>query len=243
MSFVAQMPGDHDRSEAPLDVAFVLDRRQPVSDQVYEALKQAIVSVRLLPGASISENRIGRHFGVSRTPIRAAILRLVDDGLIEVFPQQGSFVAPIKRGDLADNQFVRLSLEVAVLREVAARWTPEMSATSRAIVERQAAAVAADDVEGFHEADERFHQIMTEFAGRQGVWQAILLAKTRLTRFIRLFGQRERLPDAIAEHTAVLDALDAGDAAAAEARLVFHLDRIFTLVEKLPEERRRFVVD
>ncbi len=56
----------------PLPVSIVLERRQPVADQVYQALRSAIVTVRLLPGTPISENRICRHFGVSRTPARAA---------------------------------------------------------------------------------------------------------------------------------------------------------------------------
>ena len=85
---------DEDGRAAQLTIIF--DRRRQVGDQVYEALKKAIVSLRLPPGASISENRICRQIGVSRTPVRAAIIRLVEDGLIEVFPQKGSFVAPIK---------------------------------------------------------------------------------------------------------------------------------------------------
>ena len=79
-------------------VAFQLDRKQPVSEQIYEALKHSILTVQLLPGASISENTICRHFGVSRTPVRSAIVRLAEEGLIDVYPQQGSFVAPIRHG-------------------------------------------------------------------------------------------------------------------------------------------------
>ncbi len=92
------------------------DRRRQVSDQVYEALKKAIVSLRLPPGTSISENRICRQIGVSRTPVRSAIIRLVEDGLIEVFPQKGSFVAPIKLSAVRNNHFIRKALELAVLQ-------------------------------------------------------------------------------------------------------------------------------
>ena len=72
-----------------LQIGLQVDRGLPVSDQVYEALKQAIIKVKLLPGSLVSENRICRHFGVSRTPARTALVRLAEDGLIDVFPRQG----------------------------------------------------------------------------------------------------------------------------------------------------------
>ena len=84
------------RTAPPLAVSLSLNRKLPVADQVYEALKKAIVTLQLMPGASISENRICRTFGVSRTPVRSAIARLREEGLIDVYPQQGSFVAPIR---------------------------------------------------------------------------------------------------------------------------------------------------
>ena len=88
----------------PLPLTFRLDRRRIVSEQVYEALKAAIVGVRLLPGTWISENRICRHLGVSRTPVRTAIVRLAEEGLIDVYPQQGSFVAPIRLAGIAESR-------------------------------------------------------------------------------------------------------------------------------------------
>ena len=110
------------------------DRRRQVSDQVYEALKKAIVSLRLPPGTSISENRICRQIGVSRSPVRSAIIRLVEDGLIEVFPQKGSFVAPIKLSAVRSNHFIRKALELAVLQRCAQAWSSELAAQSRLIL-------------------------------------------------------------------------------------------------------------
>src|ERR1700733_15067866 len=136
-------------SEIEDDPAFPLriklDPRRQVSAQVYEALKKAIVSLQLPPGSSISENRICRHVGVSRTPVREAIIRLVEDELIEVFPQKGSFVAPIKLSAVRNNHFIRKSLELAVLRRAAEMWSPAPAAKARQIVERQAAALGDDD--------------------------------------------------------------------------------------------------
>jgi len=232
-----------DRDADTLDIAFRLDRKRPVADQVFEALKHAIVTVRLRPGTSISENRMCRHFGVSRTPVRSAIIRLADEGLIDVYPQQGSFVAPIRLGAVRDSHFVRKALELAVLTDAARLWTPEKSAEARAIVESQRTVLAAGDVDLFLDEDERLHQAFSTFAERQGVWATILAEKARLGRFVRLFGKPERLSAVIAEHLAVLDALDAGDAALARDRLEDHIDKIFKMFDEVPEQYRPYVVE
>ncbi len=88
---------------------------------------------------------------------------------------------------------------------------------------------------------------MTVFAERPGVWPAILQAKTRLSRFIRLISQiisyGERLPVVIDEHLAVLDALDRGAADEARARLDYHLDKIFRLFDEMPDQCRPYLTD
>ena len=231
------------REREALALSGRLNRKLTVSDQVYDALKEAIVTVKLLPGASISENRICQHFGVSRTPVRTAIVRLVEEGLIDVYPQQGSFVAPIRLSGIAESRFIRRVLEVAVLREAAAVWTPELSQRARAIIAAQAEAIAAGDTELFHREDERFHQAFCLFAGREGVWATIMLAKARLGRIRRLFGDADRLPVVVREHSAVLDALDAGDTEEAISRLEYHLDKIFEMVAQLRERYRPYVAD
>ena len=225
------------------DIRFQLDRRLPVADQVYGALRHAIVGVHLLPGTPISENSISRQFGVSRTPIRAAIQRLAEEGLIDVYPQQGSFVAPIRLSGIGDAHFVRRALEVAVLHETVKIWTPAMSAAARAVPARQRTLLDIGDTDGFHAADAEFHHLLMSFANREGVWTTIQAAWTRLARFMRLFGSPERLPLVIEEHIAIIDALDAGDAAGAEARLVYHIDRTFVLLDQLPDRYRRYVAD
>jgi len=241
MSAVAdEIEGDDD-ALSRLTVAF--DRRRPAGDQIYDALRQAIVSLSLPPGASISENRICRRIGVSRTPVRAAIIRLVEDGLIEVFPQKGSFVAPIKLGAVRDNHFIRKSLELAVLARAAAVWSPQIGAKSRQIVARQATALADDDTETFHRLDEEFHAAFCAAAGLQGVWSTIQIAKARVDRVHRLAATQGRLPQVIVEHSDILDALDVGAADRAAERLDYHLERAPTLMQSLIGVYDRYFVD
>ena len=236
------MQADKDVAEAPA-LDFRIDRKRPVTDQVYDALKAAIISVRLPPRASVSENRICGQFGVSRTPVRNAIIRLVEDELIEVFPQQGSFVAPIKLSNIKDSHFIRRSLELAVLDEAARIWTPALTAQSQAIIMCQKAALANDDIEQFHREDERFHHNFSVSAGLEGVWSAIRGAKARIDRLHRLAAIEGRLPKVIEEHVAVLDALAAGRAIEARAALSYHLDRILDLQGVLVERHKTYFAD
>ena len=232
-----------DEADALLRLTITFDRRRQVSEQVYEALKKAIVSLRLPPGTSISENRICRQIGVSRTPVRGAIIRLVEDGLIEVFPQKGSFVAPIKLSAVRNNHFIRKSLELAVLRRAAQVWSPDCAAKSRQILARQAAALEADDLEEFHELDEDFHRSFCNAARLDGVWTTIQIAKARVDRVHRLASAQGRLPLVIVEHRAILDALDEGDPERAQASLDYHLERAPTIMETLIAKHDKYFVD
>jgi DNA-binding GntR family transcriptional regulator len=229
--------------EDGLGFAAEIDRKRPVGDQIYEALKRAIITTRLLPGTSISENRICRHFGVSRTPVRSAVTRLSEEGLIDVYPQQGSFVSPIRLGEVRDSHFVRKNLELALLREAAVNWNEAKSAQARSIIETQRQALASGDTDLFFEEDEHFHQVFAAFAAREGVWSTVLMAKSRLARFVRLFGTPSRLPVVLDEHLLVLDALDAGKMDEAAQLMENHLDMIFHMLESLPEEYGPYVVE
>lgn len=233
-----------DRAEGDaLPLSLPIDRRRQVGDQVYEALKAAIVSVRLPPGAAISENRICRHFGVSRTPVRSAITRLVEDELIDVYPQQGSFVAPIRLANIHDSHFVRKALELAVLREAATLWSPALSGRARTVLAAQRLAIEAGDIDRFHGEDENFHHNFSSSAGLEGVWNTIRGARIRIDRLHRLAFTQGRMPNVLEEHQAVLDALDAGNAEEAAARLEYHVDKILDLLDTLRDRFSAYFAD
>ena len=110
----------------------VLDRRLPAAEQIYGHLREEIITCRLAPNEAISENRICGMFGVSRSPVRIALTRLAEDGLIDIFPQRGSFVAPIRMKQVQESQFARTALEMALVEVAAARWTAAHAAEAHA---------------------------------------------------------------------------------------------------------------
>ncbi|MEM7024082.1 MAG: GntR family transcriptional regulator, partial [Pseudomonadota bacterium] len=94
---------------------------QPLSQQIYGHMRRAIIEGRLEPGGTIDEPAVAHHFGVSRTPVREALLRLRQDGLVEIRRQAGTFVAPIDRTRVEEGMIVREALEPRALEIACAR--------------------------------------------------------------------------------------------------------------------------
>ncbi len=105
--------GDRSLRDA-LQASFL--RGAPLSQQVYEALRDAIVDVRVSPGALLRKEELCDLWGISRTPISEALARLAEDGPVEIRPQRGTFVSRILLDAVHEGAFVRRSLESAAIR-------------------------------------------------------------------------------------------------------------------------------
>ena len=218
-----------------------LDRRRNVADQIYAALRDAIVELRLLPRTLISENMICRQIGVSRTPVRNAIVRLVEEDLLDVFPQQGTYVAPIKMAKVRDGHFIRKALEIAILEKAASSWTSSASEEARAVLDEHEVLIGRGDIQAFFRVDVKFHQCFARAAGVEGVWRPIQHAKAHLDRLHCLaFPINDRMKAVALEHRAILDALEAGRLALARARLNAHLDVVLSMLAQIHDEHRDY---
>ncbi|HYG84935.1 MAG TPA: GntR family transcriptional regulator [Azospirillum sp.] len=227
-----------------------IDRRAPLAEQVYEVLRSDIVSGALPPHAQLSEPDLAERLQVSRTPLRLALARLSDEGLVVIYPQFGSFVAPIRLDAVAEAQFVREHLECALIRDAAARIDAPMLRTLRNNLDRQARALRDGDLEEFYALDEALHAAFAEAGGHAGVWKLIQHGKVHMDRVRHLSLSIDEHPSLLLEqHAAIVDALAAGNANAAEAALRVHLREVFATVQALgleefcapamPKRRRR----
>lgn len=188
----------------------------------------------------IVEKDIALEFGTSRTPVHEAVQRLAEDGLIEIRPRFGTFVARIPLDTIEEAMLVRRSLETAIVEKAAERATPEGISRLQGILDAQAECVRGNDISGFHITDEDFHAALAVLAGYPGVWHIILQAKTQIDRFRRLTLSLEgHLNDVLLEHREVAASIASGDPARAVASMQAHLNRvlpIFELVRKLRPE-------
>ncbi len=202
-------------------------RRTTASSRIYSELREELVSLQRRPGEPISEAEIALSYGLSRTPVREAILKLADEGLVDIFPQSGIFVSRIPLAALPEAIIVRKALEETTAGMAAQRATPSQIMNLQAIVQRQREADAARDREGFHQADEAFHSSIAEIAGYPGIWRLILQVKVHVDRYRRLtLPVAGRMTQVIAEHEPILAAIEAHDPAAARVAMEKHLVRL-----------------
>lgn len=203
---------------------------ESASSAIYRKLKEDIVAMRLRPGAPVVEKLIAQRFGVSRTPVREAVLKLAGEGLVDVFPQSGTFVSRIPLDDLPEVVVIRSALEQAAAGHAARRAEPDDIDALRANVAAQRA-VSPDDHEGFHLLDEAFHAMIADVAGYPGFWRLTRQVKVQLDRCRRLImPQPGRRAEALDEHEAVVNAIAAHQPEAASQAMAAHLERVLNLV-------------
>lgn len=221
-----------------------LDRRSAIGPQAQQLLRRAIISARLPPGLPLSENELAARLGVSRTPVREALGRLAEEGLVDVFPQYGTFVAPIRLAEVLEARFIREALECALIREAAAQPAPDLVRRLRRLIEEQAEAAAVRALDTFLDRDEDFHRAFAEATGHLRVWRVIQGEKYQMDRIRFLSLPRiQSLPELIEQHVAMVDAVEEGDADAAEAVMRRHLRAIFKAIEELSKTQRELFAE
>jgi GntR family transcriptional regulator, rspAB operon transcriptional repressor len=228
-----KVPGEQ-QADAEIDFSRHVDRKLPAADQIYQGLREAIISGNFRPNEAISENRVCGMFNVSRSPVRTALTRLAEDKLIDIFPQRGSFVSPIILQKVQEGHFARVALELAVLSEAAKHWTEKASSEAKKAIKLQQQFSKNGDLWSFHTADELFHRNFADTAKLEGIWDTILSVKTHLDRVRHLAnpvkGHMEKVID---EHKAVVQHLDSGNAKGAIEAMRQHLDSLHTTIARL----------
>jgi len=217
------------------------DSTMSASRRVYLWLRRRIVEMDMLPGTRVVERDIAEEFGTSRTPVHEAVQRLADEGLIEIVPRSGTFVARIPLDALEEANLVRHALETAIIEKAAQRVQPADAARLRDILAEQEAAIASNDFATFHRTDERFHALLAELSGYPGVWPIIQQAKTQMDRYRQLTLPLEgRMLDVLEEHRAVVEAIEARDPEKAVAAMREHLDHVMPVLEITRKLRPEF---
>ena len=200
----------------------------------FTTLRSRIIGLKLAPGAALSENDLAAELGVSRTPVRESLILLADEGLVDIYPQMGTFVSRIRDRDVASAQFIREALECAALREAAGRATARDIADLRTLLAAQEETERRTDTEGFFQLDEEFHARLMAVSGHGSAWPVVSQAKAQLDRARRLsLPLTQQLGLLIGQHRAVVDLLEEGDLDRADEALRSHLRLVFSDVEKI----------
>lgn len=216
----------------------VLDELRPrtVTDQVYDVLYQRVINLSLPPGAKLSEAEVAAQMGVSRQPVRDAFYRLSQLGFIVIRPQRATVVTQISEEAIWQAYFVRLALESACMRKAVHKLTTEQHDALDLLIERQAAAIEADDRQGFHALDDQFHRDICAYAGFEFVWTLVKENKGHMDR-ARWLSLSYNARNAMEEHRDILSALRSRDEDQAVTAIETHLSRIGDTLERLRAEQ------
>lgn len=206
------------------------------SARAYGLLRARIASLALIPGSVLSEKDVVAELNISRTPVREAFLRLAEEGLLDIYPQSGTFVAPIRLSAILHAAFVRDSLECSIVRVVARKRSKIFLEALHERIARQWAAVRAGDAAAFFEEDERMHQSFAEEAGYGQLWRLVDSAKLHIDRVRRLILPEELgIRNLVEEHEKIAQAITTTDAETAAAAMHDHLDGIVRGLDSLAQ--------
>jgi DNA-binding GntR family transcriptional regulator len=227
------------RKEEALETrpAPIVDRFEPArakADRLHASLRDDILTGRIRPGTALSENVLADQCGISRTPVRQVFLRLIQERLLRVVPQIGTFVAPINLAAVADGQFIREALECLAVRRAALAVTgPQIRALHRHIAD-QRQRIETRDQRGFFELDEAMHCAILEIAGHATVWRVIASVKAQLDR-VRHFSLEDHdwLAMIFRQHQDIVDRIAERDSEGAGQAMQQHLRTVFGAIERI----------
>ncbi|WP_307795120.1 GntR family transcriptional regulator [Actinacidiphila acididurans] len=204
-----------------------LGQRETLRDRVREALRAAIISGELEPGVVYSAPTLGARFGVSPTPVREAMLDLVKEGLVVAQPNKGFRITEVSEQDLDNLAAVRLLIEPPTVRTcvpvIPEADFPALRELAQAIVD----AVERGDLVGYIRADHVFHLTVLGYSDNRHLVDVVsdLRNQTRLLGLSPLL-HSGRLGHSAAEHHALMDLIEARDAAAAEELMRRHIAHV-----------------
>jgi DNA-binding GntR family transcriptional regulator len=214
------------------------------SQQVYDFLRRRIRALDIPAGAPLRKDEIALACGVSRAPVNEAIARLAAEGLIDVFPQNGSFVSPIRMQDIRESMFLRMAIEVEAVKRVARQGDADVIGRLEENIRAQARALEAKKVNLvlFDDLDEALH---TEIIRATELPRAMHLLETARVildrpRFLTL-PVDHRPEDTYYEHSRIVDSIKTGDPEFAGSAMRVHLTKVAQAMEaKMSQIEQKF---
>ncbi|MBC2836563.1 GntR family transcriptional regulator [Paragemmobacter straminiformis] len=209
-----------------------------LGQKVYQTLREAILSLAYRPGEILRKPEICEALGVSRSPVADAVARLAAEGLVDVVPQAGTFVARFSMEEIREGAFLREAIESAAIERLAEVITDDQLTQLRRNITVQAALVADGDIPGFYQMDAAMHEMLLSFTGFRKLAQVSETAWLHVNRARQLIlPVPGRISATVEEHRAILAALEARDPEAARRAVRLHLRQLISYLEPLERDR------
>ena len=201
-----------------------LDRDRQAAPQVFQRLRGMIISLELPPGSPLSRAALAGQFGVSSTPIRDALMRLEEEGLVDVFPQYATVVSRVDVRLAQQAHFLRQAMELEIVRMLALRRDEVFAAELHATIARQQHYAKAGDFEKFMAADNEFHSLLYAATDKQDIWSLVRSRSGHIDRLRRLhLPSPGKAQDIVRHHKLIAKTIGAGEPDEAQKHLRTHL--------------------
>jgi DNA-binding GntR family transcriptional regulator len=225
-------------------IPFKLDRSRHASAQVFDHLRNMIITLALKPGTVLPRVELAEYFALSLTPIRDALMRLEEEGLVDIFPQHATVVRPIDVHSARQAQFLRLAVELEIVHTLASSPQPGLLHQMESMLAQQKIALEHADYDRFVAADQGFHRLIYQAANVESLWDLLQRNSGNLDRLRRL-----HLPIAgkalsvLNDHQEIVAAIAAGDPALAQQCVRRHLSGTLAHLDDIRARHPEFLLD
>jgi len=221
-----------------------LDRARQAAPQVFERLRNAIVALELPPGAPLSRADLAAQFGVSSTPIRDALMRLEEEGLVDVFPQHATVVSRVDLGQAQQAHFLRQALELEIVRLLTGQHDRSLIIRLDQAIALQQQYARAGEFEAFMAGDNDFHAQLYAAAGKQELWALVRSRSGHIDRLRRLhLPSPGKAQNIVRHHKLITRAIEAGDADAVQQHLRKHLSGTLSELDTIRRQYPEYLTD
>ncbi|GKQ56871.1 transcriptional regulator [Sphaerotilus sp. FB-3] len=216
-----------------------LDRSRHAAPQIFEQLRARIVSMELAPGTVLVRSELAEAFGVSQTPIRDALIKLGEEGLVQIFAQHATVVSRIDLAAATQAHLLRqaLELELEIVERLAcgeADAALEARLTD-ALARQEATGTLTDaDCVEFIEADQAFHQAMYVALGREALWALVRRQSGHIDRLCRLhLPEAGNIASVLAQHEQIAATIARREPSAARTAVREHLNDLLGRIDEI----------
>jgi DNA-binding GntR family transcriptional regulator len=232
------LPESNQRENPTIDGDRRLESRT-LWEQVRGRLREDILAGELAPGTVLSEVALARSFGISRGPLREALGRLASEGLVTITPRRGAIVTELTPEEFVDAYQVREALETLAIRLAVPRLAAADIARLRELHEEMVDHAERGEVNAFFDANAALHQLFVDGSGNRKLQEVYRLLMDQMGRYLaRSLALRGSLEKSIAEHAAILEAVEDRDVDRAARLLADHIEVPQRVEEETGEDAR-----
>lgn len=218
----------------------VINNSNSLNDVTYNRIRKDIMNMTLEPGMNVSVQKLSERYGVSRTPVREAIVRLQQSGLVEIYPQRKTVVSKIDLERVYEEWFIRTSLESAVVDAFIRRCSELVADTMQELISKQKKYLDKEYFGEFYSKDNRFHQLIFETAGQALAWKTIENVASHYNRIRLLHGKINGVGSIIDEHQRMVAAARKRDTEAMRKAVMEYSNNFLEQIKSMSKQYPNF---